>query len=245
MISIIIPVRDLPSLTNACLNLIERNTITSEYEIIIVDNGSEVPFNVRTRQEQVSVIRNETNLGFPAAVNQGIKAATGDIICLLNNDVVVTDPWLERLCYHLDHADIVGPLTNFSCGLQARSIPYVYNNYEELVQVANKIYNTQGWNNTKVNWLSGFCLLIKREVIDEIGMLDEVFYPGNYENLDFCMRAKEAGFSIVIADDVFVHHYGSLTHINMEIDYSNLLDINLKLFVSKWGESTLYNQKGE
>jgi len=74
-----------------CLNAIGAHT--SDHEVIVIDNGSDPPF----ASSMKSLIRNETNLGFPVAVNQGIRAAKGDIICLLNNDVIVTPGWADNL----------------------------------------------------------------------------------------------------------------------------------------------------
>ncbi len=80
------------------------------------------------------------------------------------------------------------------------------------------------------------CTLIKREVIDKIGGLDERFSPGNYEDDDFCLRAQLAGFKTVIVKDAFIHHYGSRSFkANGEKAYAERLMKNQKIFVDKWG----------
>ena len=106
MISIIIPVFNQHEMTKECLDAIRENT--QNYQIILVDNGSDPPIPIDDFQNGYStpygdifpgdiVIRNETNLGFPVAINQGIRASKGDVICVLNNDVIVTPGWTDRL----------------------------------------------------------------------------------------------------------------------------------------------------
>lgn len=232
MISIIIPVWNLHELTMFCLETLRINSTGSDYEVIIIDNGSNPPYEF---SKNVKLIRNEENLGFPKAVNQGIEIAQGDWICLLNNDVLVTPYWIERLLAHKDYTDIIGPRTNFSCGLQSKAIRWVYNNWEELNEINEKIYTQYKNTRIMVKWLIGFCMMINRRVIDKIGVMDEGFGLGNYEDVDFCIRAGEAGFKLVIAQDVFVHHFGSLTHQELKLDYIKLLNDNKEKFESKWG----------
>ena len=85
-----------------------------------------------------------------------------------------------------------------------------------------------------VNRLVGFCLMIKREVIDAIGLLDERFGIGCFEDDDYCVRAMAAGYRAVIADDAFVHHYGSRTFLGAGIDGGALMRENQQRFVEKW-----------
>ncbi|MDD5169792.1 MAG: glycosyltransferase, partial [Syntrophales bacterium] len=122
-------------MTADCLKAIAENT--TDYEIVLVDNGSSpsgLPVDCMAHQ----LIRNETNLGFPKAVNQGIRAAKGDIICLLNNDVICTPQWADRLLYHLNVFDIVAPMANYCAGLQQEVALETYNNEQELYAAAGK-----------------------------------------------------------------------------------------------------------
>jgi tetratricopeptide (TPR) repeat protein len=82
------------------------------------------------------------------------------------------------------------------------------------------------------------CTLIKKEVIDKIGGLDERFTPGNFEDDDFCLRSQLAGFKTVISKDVFIHHYGSVSFKNNGEDhYDELLKVNEQKFIDKWGSN--------
>lgn len=188
--------------------------------MIIVDNGSAPAFVDPHR-----IIRNEQNLGFPKAVNQGIKAATGDIIVILNNDTLVTPGWLDRLEKHLETYDIVGPVTNSISGPQ--QVPFTADTFQ--IPAFDII---KPWHR-----LVFFCVAIKRGVIDKIGLLDEQFSPGNFEDDDYCLRAIEAGFKLGIAFDVFITHLGSATHKSLNLDHQKLLQTNLAKFQAKWSES--------
>ena len=228
MFSIIIPVLDQLEITLKCIESIEDHT--EDYEIIIVDNGS----SPRWIDNEFINIRNEANLGFPVAVNQGIEAANGDVVVILNNDVIVTPHWLEKLQWHLSHGlDIVGPCTNSISGPQQVLISQ-YNNEQELNTAAMAFQLKNAFQSVPFHRLVFFCVAIKREVIDKVGLLDEVYTPGNYEDDDYCMRAIDAGFKLGIARDVYVHHFGSVTHKALNLDYQELVTRNHKIFDAKW-----------
>lgn len=224
--SIIIPVCDNEDLTFNCLQSIRKNT--NDYEIIIVDNGSKVPWTGVDR-----IIRNEENLGYPKACNQGIEAAEGEIIILLNNDTEVTPQWTERLSAHFDKFDVVGPVTNQISGPQKIETiePFLpeYADDEAKSQYQAEKGKTESWHR-----LVFFCVAIKKAVIEKIGMLDEQFSPGNYEDDDFCLRAIQAGFRLGIARDVFIYHKGSATHQSLNLDHQKLLNRNAEKFAKKW-----------
>ena len=82
--------------------------------------------------------------------------------------------------------------------------------------------------------LVGFCLLTRRDVVDRIGLLDEQFGIGNFEDDDFCRRALQAGFRALIAVDAFVHHFGGRTFVGSGVDFAQLMDDNRRKFDAKW-----------
>ena len=227
--SIIIPVCDNYSYTLACINSIKEQG--GDYEIIVVDNGSKLPYVGFEK-----IIRNEKNKGFPKAINQGIKIATGEIIVLLNNDTIVSPNWLENLESHLQNYDLVGPCSDNIGGVQCVQVGDIVDNFE----FYNKAIKLNGENKGKslpYDRLVFFCVAIKREVINKIGFLDEDFTPGNYEDNDYCLRAIQAGFRCGIALDVLIHHARSITHKSLNIDYLNLLKTNDAKFQKKWGRT--------
>ena len=239
MLSIIIPVWNQHEITKECVSSIYENT--KDFEIIIVDNGSEPPINKDTIGlfRNVIVIRNETNLGFPVAVNQGIKQAKGDVICLLNNDVIVTPHWADKLASHLDKFAIVSSMTNYCAGIQKTCIP-VYYDTADLYRVSTEWEAEREGRILNVNWVIGFLFMFKKSLYDEIGEFDESMFPSSGEEIDFCYRAKAAGHNVAMVQDVYVHHIGSVTFQDMHnqgiLDYNELCQKTSDLVKSKWGD---------
>ena len=235
MFSIIIPVHNQMEMTQACIESIVVNT--DDYEIIIVDNGSSLKVDIDFYYSElpVKMICNKENLGFPKAVNQGIEASNGDVVVILNNDVIVTSHWLENLQWHLSNGlDMVGPCTNSISGPQQVLIDK-YDNEQELNTAAMAFQLKNAFQSMPFHRLVFYCVAIKREVIDTVGLLDEIYTPGNCEDDDYCMRAISAGFKLGIAKDVFVHHFGSVTHKALGIDYQELIARNQKILNERWG----------
>ena len=230
MISIIIPVYNQHEMTEECLQAIHANT--EDYEIILVDNGS-------TPAIEGATIRNDLNAGFPVAVNQGIRAANGNVIILLNNDCVVTPYWAQHLVTWLDVFDIVAPMTNYCAGLQQVALP-VYNDIKELNKRAFAWYEDNRLESQEVKWVIGFCMAFRKNLYDELGEFDESLWPCSGEELDLCLRARAAGYTVGIARDVYVHHAGSQTFKDLEragsLNYQKICDRNERHVAEKWGE---------
>lgn len=258
MLSIIIPVYNQHDMTDECIQAVRENT--SDYELIIIDNGSEPaikkPF---TGFVDTTVIRNEKNLGFPVAVNQGIRAANGDIIILLNNDVIVTPGWSERLVKWLyaekievtelgdsepayidkyQPFSIVGPCTNYAAGIQGVTTG-IYNSIAELNDEAREWSESYDGAIEEVNFVIGFCMVFKKSLYDEIGEFDESLWPCSCEEIDFCFKTIEAGHKIGVAYDVYVHHFGSQTFEQMQesgqLNYKNVCKMCDEHLAKKWG----------
>lgn len=229
--------------TKQCIESIRQYTDPDTYELIVVDNHStDGTSDWLNDQRDIRAILNDENMGFPKGCNQGIEAATGDQILLLNNDTVVTVNWLSNMTRCLQSsADIgaAGAITN-SCAYY-QSIPVTYSSIDEMQQFAEKI-NISDENQWEERLkLIGFCLLIKRSVIDEIGMLDEIFSPGNFEDDDFSFRLKSAGYRLMLCKDAFIHHYGSVSF-REDIDkYRQQLMNNEIVFFEKWGFNSYFD----
>lgn len=237
--SIIIPVYNAHEYTENCLKSIAK--YTEDYEVILIDNGSrpqyrydDIPAEMGPR---ATIFRFKENKGFPVAVNLGMKIAKGDYVCILNNDLVVTPGWLGSLLHYIntDLLDIVGPTTNSISGPQKVAVPY-YSNEEELAVVANRNANSKFQQFSRLYRLVGFCMVMKRATWEAVGEFDEEFSPGNFEDDDFCLHAIDKGFRLGYAHDSYIHHFGSITHGLLGINYNSLLARNFKIFSSKWGE---------
>lgn len=228
--------------TITCLDSIKANT-PETHEIIIVDNAS-TDGTVEWLKEHADdrglrVIASKRNQGFAGGNNWGLALAAGDVVVLLNNDVVVTPGWLGRLClplYRYPHCGLAGPMSNFVSGPQLLETPgYHIASREGLEEFSASWAAAHMGQSIVVQRLVGFCLAIRRDVLDAIGGLDERFWPGNFEDDDYSLRALLAGFELRIARDCYVHHVGHVAFSNDGIDLQAALATNQKRFREKWG----------
>lgn len=191
-VSIVVPVYNNLKITIDCLSDLMM-TYGVEKEIIVVDDGSKEPVSkaVKKMFPQVKVLKNEKNLGFAKTVNKGIKVARYDLICLLNNDVRLPNPkWLKTMVESLDkyNLDMTAPAGGRMDGRW---------NYQPGEQVKR---------GGKFSYLPFWCCLIKKEVFDKIGLISESYGYGFFEDLDFCYKAKKAGFKLGITEGTETKH---------------------------------------
>lgn len=223
--------------TKLCIESVRKYTTNLNYEIIVVDNKStDGTVEWLKNQKDIKVIYNSSNMGFPIGCNQGISIATGENILLLNNDTVVTKNWLKNLLICLHSSKYIGavcPVTNSASYYS--TIPVNYKSLEEMQEFASN-YNISDRNKWEERLkLIGFSMLIKREAINKIGLLDECFTPGNFEDDDFSIRLSKAGYRLMLCKDTFIHHFGSVSWKDNIDSYKGLLTENESKFKKKWG----------
>ena len=182
----------------------------------------------------VQLIENDRNRYFAGGNNQGIRAARGEHVLLLNADTLVGYEWLERLlrCGKSDpKIGLVAPHTNAAVGCQMVREPG-YRSPKDFFPFSKRwaLRHDGAWR--EVHRLIGFCLLIKKEVIRRVGVLDERFGPGGYEDYDYCLRVHQAGYRLALAEDVFLHHFAGKGYVNM--DYDGLRRVNREILARKW-----------
>ncbi len=243
--SIIVPCFNQRTFTQHCIRALARHT-RSPWELIVIDNGSSDDTasyldGVRDAlPAPVRIISNERNLGFPAAVNQGLQAAQGEYLVLLNNDAVVTDAWLDQLIALVNMKSgraigMAGPMSNYTTPPQlVEQVPY--QSLEQLDAFARQWRERHRGQWSSAQKLSGFCLLMKRAVYELVGGLDERFGLGMFDDDDLALRVRKAGFDLAVAHDLFVHHFGSRTFAGEGIDAEALLAQNARRFAEKWPE---------
>ncbi len=229
--------------TKLCLASIEANT-NYPHEVIIVDNAStdgtvEFLKQISAINPKYKVILNHANFGFPAGCNQGIEAAKGNYIILLNNDTVVTKDWLDGLiecAESVESIGIVGPMINYVSGFQ-REAYAAFSSIDSLQKFAAKYRNRKRRQWTEVPRIAGTAMLIKRKLVETIGGLDPTFGVGNCEDDDYSLRSLYAGFKNVIAGDVFIHHYGGKSFLvnGNHHAYIEIIEKNSSIFAEKWG----------
>jgi GT2 family glycosyltransferase len=237
-VSIIIPAFNQLEFCRQCVEMLPRTT-TPPYKLILVDNGS--TDGVGEYFDSVAgatVVHAGENRGFAGGVNLGIERAEGHTV-LLNSDTLTPTGWLDRLTAALEsNSDIglAGPMTNYAAGPQC--IPNLaFDSMESVEAYSSQLAETERGKVRDVPKLVGFCLMIRKEALEKIGVFDESFGIGNYEDDDYCMRAICAGYRVCIALDAFVFHYGSRTFAGMGVTddkWRDLLDSNERRFLDKW-----------
>lgn len=235
--SIIVLTYNQLALTKQCLESIWKHTNNDCIEVIVIDNGSHDGTRDYLKQiTSIKAIFNKTNEGFAKACNQGLEVASGDNILFLNNDTVVTNQWLEpmiKLLYQDDKIGMVGPVSNYVSGPQ--QVPVNYTNVEEIEDFSRLYCLQQRGRSKAVLRLVGFCLLVKKKVLDQVGGFDERFVGGSFEDDDLSLRVLQAGYQLKIALDSFVHHHGHATFTgNPDLSISQLYEENRQRFIDKW-----------
>lgn len=248
LVSIVTLSWNAPQYTKLALDSIARHT-SEPYEVIVVDNGSGQD-TVRMLQEiadpHVRIIYNATNRGFGGGNNDGIAAARGDFIVVLNNDVIVTDRWLDALLDPFNRIPSLGmtaPRTNKIIGDQ-EVIDANYSDDAGMHAYAADRAVVHAKRGFLTDRAIGFCLCIDRRVIDEIGGFDERFAVGNFEDDDFSIRVRAAGYEIYVCDDSFIHHFGSQSFKANNVDYMATMQGNWTKFATKWGYGSAYPTNG-
>jgi len=229
--------------TRLCLESVLANTGEPAFELIVVDNNSgdgsrEYLEELAERDARVRLIANAENAGFPAACNQGLAAAQGETLVLLNSDTIVAPAWLAGLEAHLDAgAGLVGPVTN-RIGNEAE-VPVAYETYGDFLREAAVRAMKRRGEAIAIPTLTMFCLAMRRAAWQAIGALDESFGVGTLEDDDYSQRAHRAGLRLLCAEDVLVHHFGegSFGKLFGDGSYSRLLDRNREQFEEKWGQA--------
>jgi GT2 family glycosyltransferase len=213
-----------------------------DIEVVVVDNGTsdgtrEYLAAIAERDSRVIVLRNDENRGFGPAVNQGLQAANGDLLVVLNNDTMVPPGWLARLVAHLERPEIglVGPVTN-RCGNEAE-VDASYRTYGEMIQLSERRAVEHEGVAFDIEVATLFCAAMRRDVFEQVGPLDERFEVGLFEDDDYSERVRGAGYRVVCAEDAFVHHFGegSFGELVASGRYGELFRANKGRFEEKWG----------
>ena len=210
------------------------------YEIIVVDNASrdgsvEYLKFISKKYKNIKVLYNKVNNGFSAGNNQAVKYANGDYIMILNSDVLVFDGWLSSLVETLNSHKKVGAVGTLSNSISGRQqIKTTYKNEDEYIKFA-KVLNKK--NKGKIlprRRLAGFAILLKKDLYKKISGFDEDYEIGNFEDDDFSLKIAKEGYALMVDESVLIHHYGSQSFKSNNLDYNLTMQINQKIFKSKW-----------
>jgi len=233
-ISIVIPVYGAAEDLRHCLQHLEgyRHLL---HQVIVIDNGSpDHALEVAKSFDFVTLIENSENRGFAGASNQGIDAATGEFVLFLNSDAYMTEIGLRAMVRSIQTSGSVaatGPYSNNVGHFQ--HIPATYMSLETMPLFAD-MYASLERPDVETDMLVGFCMLVRKSVLDEIGGFDERFGLGTFEDNDLCYRIRRAGYRMLISGAGFVHHEGSKTILNVIKQPAETLDRNQAIYVQKW-----------
>jgi len=211
-----------------CLQSLAENTAL-EYEVIIVDNGSQDRVAEMVEQEfpGVRLIQNQSNEGFTRPMNQAMRAGTGRYLCQLNPDTLILPGAIDRLVDFMDthpEVGICGPkVLNRDLTLQkpcrrGESRPWAVISY--FTGLARLFPKSPLFGQYLMSYLdedqthpvagvSGSCMLIRKEVVEQIGYLDELFFAYQ-EDADYCLRAHQVGWEVYYMPEAQIIHYGGM-----------------------------------
>lgn len=224
VVSIIIVNFNTLDLLSKLLISIKEKMKPLDYEIIVADNNSEdgsVEF-LKEHYPETVLIENHSNAGFSKANNQGAKLAKGKYLLFLNTDTIICDGAIEKMLEYLKRDKstmVVGPaLLNQddtlqrSCGIFPNLLTEFFGRtFLNRLFPTSKVfgaYKFGAWDYStekKVDWVSGACMLMRKDIFDKLGGFDDNIFMF-YEDVDLCFRVKQAGYEIAFLPDAQIYH---------------------------------------
>lgn len=227
---IIIPVHNQYKLLDACLQSIYE--MTDDPKVIIVDDGSgqeTAEFIDRAKDEYgYDLVRHEKALGFSKACNDGMQFALDkydfSCLCLLNSDTEIrTKDWFDKVQWYIDNGEKIGVASVMSDCALAQTVKN-YDKYMAVIDTKPAVYSCL---------LHGFCYFINRELIDVVGLLDEVTFPHYGSEDDYSLKSIKAGYKNLLVGKVFVHHANSQSY--SEAQRAAIIIKSYPALLKKWG----------
>lgn len=228
------------ALTRPCVESLLKNTPQGSYELILVDNASrdstpEYLRGVALQYPFVKLCLNSENKGYAGGNNDGLRLAKGRYVVLLNNDTLVGRGWLEPILQRLESSPeigLIGPVTNSAGNEQRIDLPEL--NVQNFIEIAGHYTQAQKGRWFETEKLGFYCVAARREVIEQVGLLDEGFGLGMFEDDDYCIRVRQAGHKLAVLEDSFVYHKGSMSFKTLpSADYLQLFEKNRAYFFNK------------
>jgi len=219
VLDIIIPAYKNKGLTLQCIYSVLSSKVKIAYELIVINDASpdkelQKRLEILAKRKLITLISNNENLGFVKTVNKGFNVNTNRDVVILNSDTEVYGNWLDRLRDIAYQVEKCGTVTPFSNNATICSYPrFLHDNpypleieYKDIDHLASQVnHGIYAVAPTGV----GFCMYIKRDCLDQVGVFDEDSFGRGYgEENDFCQRAIKLGWQNLIAANVFVRHFG-------------------------------------
>ncbi|MBV6304446.1 glycosyltransferase [Candidimonas humi] len=224
LVTIIIPTRNGLSLIKQCIESILKKTVYKNYEVLIIDNNSDDPrtlqyFSEISANSKVRVVRDERDFNYSALNNSAVNLATGEYVCLLNNDIEVISPrWLDEMMGHAiqNKTGVVGarlwyPDDTLQHGGVITGIKGVANHAHKHLPKGMRGYFSRAALIQNLSVVTAACLLVKKAIYLEVGGLNEADLKIAFNDVDFCLRVRDAGYRNVWTPYAELYHHESAT----------------------------------
>jgi len=223
---------------NKCLTSIITNTDYKDYEIIVVDNGS-VDGSIQLVEKNfpnVKLIKNHKNLGFSKGNNIGVRNSKGDYMLILNNDTEMVDKnWLNNAINLFETDEKIGVI---GCKLlypdgklqhAGGKINFLNPHFSSHIGIGKNPDKVSYNRFYEVDYITAAAMFLKKELVKKIGLFDDIFSPIYYEDSDFCIRARRAGYKVIYAPNIKIIHHESPSKKQHENNYINYISTRNKI----------------
>jgi glycosyltransferase involved in cell wall biosynthesis len=253
VVSIIIPTRDKVDLLKTCVNSILDKSTYENYEIIIVDNGSEeketLDYFNKISSKKIRVIRDDLPFNYPRVNNIAVEVAAGDYICLMNNDIeIITPDWIEEMLSFSQNDEVgcVGarlwyPDRTLQHGGVIVSLGGVAGHSHKHVASGHLGYFGRAVLHQALSAVTAACLMVKKSIYLEVGGLDEDLAVA-FNDVDFCLRVRHAGYRNVWTPYAEMFHHESASR-GAETTPGKIARFNKEIafMKSRWGKELSYD----
>lgn len=234
--------------TGRCLDSLADDPDFPGWNVVVVDNASDQ--NTRTllaaaaqKYPCVRLILSEANRGFAGGMNLGMRQARGDVFILLNSDTMVPPGTIARIADAIrsrPEIGLLGPVSNAAGneqGIFTRS-KRAQDALAEGIEFANAAH---GHPLVAAYRLDFCCVALRRDAYETVGELDESFGRGYYEDFDYSLRVRNAGFDLAILEDAFIYHQGSASFKELGKETRSLIARNKALLLEKHGKGIIFS----
>lgn len=242
LVSIVIPVYNKWAYTAACLRSLVECKTTVSFEVIVVDDQSSDETDKQLQQiKNLITLRNEKNLGFIGSCNRGAEQASGQYLVMLNNDTQVLDHWLDHLLDALKHypdAGMVGARLIYPDGSLQEAGGMIFSDGSGWNYGRGDDANKPEYQYTReVDYCSGACLMLERNLYHQLGGFDSLYAPAYYEDTDLAFKVRQQDLKVVVAPQaVVVHHEGISSGTDITTGTKRYQEINKSKFLERWAE---------
>lgn len=224
LVSIIVPTRDEPAMVRQCVESVRSKTVYPRIEILVVDNQSADPEAQAylmhiAGQDGIRVLRYDHTFNYSAINNFAVQQARGEVVCLLNNDTEVISPdWLEEMVGNLlqPRVGVVGAKLYFPDGRVQHAGDTVgpggcANHLHSFIERNDPGYCNRAAVAQELSAVTGACLMVRKSLYEELGGLDEKHLPVAFNDVDLCLRVREAGYRVVWTPHAELYHHESIS----------------------------------